>query len=72
MRFLMSFILILLLSGCASKREVINISLPCEVKTRLRPSPKKDDLMDSLREIFIYLEGLESDLKFCKGELNGR
>ncbi len=71
MKFLMSFILILLLNGCAYQKEVVTILLPCEVETRLRPVPKQDPL-ENLKEIFIYLEGLESDLKFCKGELNGR
>lgn len=71
MRFLMFFILILLLSGCAIKKEVDVILVPCEVPTRLRPVPKQDRL-ENLKEIFIYLEGLENDLKFCKGENDGR
>lgn len=69
MKFCMPFILILLLSGCA--KEVVTIVIPCEVQTRLRPMPKEDAL-ENLKEIFIYLEGLENDLKFCKGDLNGR
>ncbi|ANV98558.1 hypothetical protein BBW65_07010 [Helicobacter enhydrae] len=60
---------ILLLSGCA--KEVVTIMLPCEVKSAHRPTPKQDRL-ENLKEIFVYLEELENDLKFCKGELNGR
>lgn len=70
MRLLMLFIA-LLLSGCAIKKEVIYIPVTCEIESRSRPLPKNDPL-ENLKEIFIYLEGLESDLKFCKGELNGR
>ncbi|HIY43576.1 hypothetical protein [uncultured Helicobacter sp.] len=50
---------------------MITILVPCEVPTRLRPVPKQDPL-ENLKEIFIYLEGLENDLKFCKGEIDGR
>lgn len=68
MRYLMPFIL-LLLSGCG--REAVTIMLPCSLPSGERPTPKLEAL-ENLKEIFIYLEGLERDLKFCKGDLNGR
>lgn len=68
MRYLMPFML-LLLSGCA--KEAVTIMLPCSLPSQERPTPKLDSL-ENLKEIFIYLEGLERDLKFCKGDLNGR
>lgn len=71
MKFLMLFILILLLSGCALRNDREVIVIPCEVKLKERPTPKLDPL-ENLKEIFIYLEEIEEDLKFCKGGNHGR
>lgn len=66
---------LLLLAGCSTKQpEIIfkEVLVPtkCDVKQRNRPQQQKN-IGKYLTEILIYVEGLERDLTYCRGEVSG-
>ena len=65
-------VLVVMLSGCASKIEYVD--RPVEVKVPVKcelEMPKKPDVVisvDGLRSVLVYTELLECTLKKCRGE----
>ena len=65
-------VLVVMLSGCASKIEYVD--RPVEVKVPVKcelEMPKKPDVaisVDGLRSVLVYTELLECTLKRCRGE----
>lgn len=57
------------LYGCAQKLEYKEVFLPqkCEVSKKTRP-PYTQNLSEDVKNILIYTELLEADLKLCLGE----
>lgn len=65
-------VLVVMLSGCASKIEYVD--RPVEVRVPVKcelEMPKKPDVaisVDGLRNVLVYTELLECTLKRCRGE----
>ena len=65
-------VLVVMLSGCASKIEYVD--RPVEVRVPVKCElgmPKKPDVaisVDGLRSVLVYTELLECTLKRCRGE----
>ena len=65
-------VLVVMLSGCASKIEYVD--RPVEVRVPVKcelEMPKKPDVaisVDGLRSVLVYTELLECTLKKCRGE----
>ena len=65
-------VLVVMLSGCASKIEYVD--RPVEVRVPVKcelEMPKKPDVVisvDGLRSVLVYTELLECTLKRCRGE----
>ncbi len=65
-------VLVVMLSGCASKIEYVD--RPVEVRVPVKcelEMPKKPDVaisVDGLRSVLVYTELLECALKRCRGE----
>ena len=65
-------VLVVMLSGCASKIEYVD--RPVEVRVPVKcelEMPKKPDVVisvDGLRSVLVYNELLECTLKKCRGE----
>ena len=65
-------VLVVMLSGCASKIEYVD--RPVEVKVPVKcelEMPKKPDVVisvDGLRSVLVYTELLECTLRKCRGE----
>ena len=65
-------VLVVMLSGCASKIEYVD--RPVEVRVPVRcelEMPKKPNVaisVDGLRSVLVYTELLECTLKRCRGE----
>ena len=65
-------VLVVMLSGCASKVEYVD--RPVEVRVPVKcelEMPKKPDVVisvDGLRSVLVYTELLECTLKKCRGE----
>lgn len=67
MRFLALSLGVIILSGCATQYKEVKIPVKCEIPARVKPAQKGNEV-DQLKAILIYTEGLERDLKFCRGE----
>lgn len=61
--------LTIFLSACSQPTVVfkeVKVPVKCDVPSRHRPVMNNKDSVTYLREVLIYTEGIESDLKFCK------
>lgn len=67
MRLLTLALGVIILSGCATQYKEIKIPIKCEIPPRVKPEQKGSEV-EQLKEILIYAEGLERDLKFCRGQ----
>lgn len=72
---LSTFFIIMSFIGCGIKQpEVlfteVYVPTKCDVKERKRP-PQQKNFSAYLAELFVYVEGLERDLAYCRGEGNG-
>ncbi len=65
-------VLVVMLSGCASKIEYVDRPVEVRVPVKCEPEmPKKPDVVisvDGLRSVLVYTELLECTLKRCRGE----
>lgn len=62
-------ILMLFMKGCAEPRIVykeVKVPIKCDVKERSKPV-KNGNVLEFLKEVLIYAEGLEKDLDYCRG-----
>lgn len=57
----------IIVSGCATQYKEVKIPVKCEIPPRIKPAQKGSEV-EQLKAILIYAEGLERDLKFCRGE----
>jgi len=58
------------LQACAAAdypKEVL-IPIKCDIPKREKHSFDKSAIVDSLKSLLIYTEGIETDLAFCRGE----
>ena len=70
-RGFMLTIALTLLTGCAevTKREAVYITTKCKTKPIPKPTPSKESsISQEVAEILQYIELLEKDLEFCRGE----
>lgn len=67
MRLLILTLGLIILSGCATQYKEVKIPIKCEIPPRVKPEQKGNEV-EQLKAILIYTEGLERDLKFCRGE----
>lgn len=60
----------LFLSACASVSYPKEVLIPtkCDIPARARPIFDNSAIVDSVKNLLIYTETLESDLAFCRGE----
>lgn len=58
-----------LISGCSFTTGYREVKIPvkCDVPERERPK-RNTSQVHYLKDILIYVEGLENDLAFCRGE----
>ena len=63
-------LLLLALGGCTTtKREAVYIPTKCKTKPIPKPTPSKDSsISQDVVEILQYIELVEHDLAFCRGE----
>ena len=57
------------MKGCAEPKVVfkeVKVPIQCDVKERKKPL-KNTNMLEYLKEVLIYAEGLEKDLAYCKG-----
>lgn len=57
------------MKGCAEPKVVfkeVKVPVACDVKERKKPL-KNTNMLEYLKEVLIYAEGLEKDLAYCKG-----
>lgn len=66
MRWICILTLILLISGCSQYKQVL-IPVACEISQRERPK-SSGDMIEDIKAILIYSEGIEQDLDFCTGK----
>lgn len=59
---------LIILSGCATQYKEVKIPIKCDIPARVKPEQKGSEV-EQLKAILIYAEGLERDLKFCRGEI---
>lgn len=58
------------MKGCAEPKVVykeVKVPIQCDVKPRKKPL-KNANVIEYLKEVLIYAEGLEKDLNYCKGK----
>ena len=67
----LTVLMALVLSGCATKVRYKEVLVPqkCEVSTKTRPLYTKNVVRD-FKNVLIYTELLEQDIKICKGGKN--
>ena len=63
-------VLVLVLGGCTTtKREAVYIPTKCKTKPIPKPTPSKESsISQDVAEILQYIELVEKDLAFCRGE----
>lgn len=57
------------MKGCAEPKVVfkeVKVPVACDVKERKKPL-KNANMLEYLKEVLVYAEGLEKDLAYCKG-----
>jgi len=61
--------IVTLLSGCSftTKYNEVKIPVKCDVPEREKPK-RGNSQVHYLKDILIYVEGLENDLAFCRGK----
>lgn len=68
---LISFFMVVgaLISGCSftTRYNEVKIPVKCDVPEREKPK-RGNSQVHYLKDILIYVEGLENDLAFCRGE----
>lgn len=58
------------MKGCAEPQVVykeVKVPVACDVKERKKPL-KNANVLEYLKEVLVYAEGLEKDLNYCKGK----
>lgn len=58
------------MKGCAEPKVVfkeVKVPVACDVKERKKPL-KNANVLEYLKEVLVYAEGLEKDLNYCKGK----
>lgn len=58
------------MKGCAEPKAVfkeVKVPVACDVKERKKPL-KNANVLEYLKEVLVYAEGLEKDLNYCKGK----
>lgn len=61
-------VLVIVMFGCAKPVVVykeVNVPVRCDVPERHKPK-KSNNLVEYLRDVLIYSEGLEQDLDYCR------
>lgn len=57
-------------SGCSTPQVVykeVKVPIKCDVSARKKPAKNANTIL-YLKELLVYVEGLERDLSYCKGE----
>lgn len=69
MRLISVFLVLLLLSSCASQNHIkyVNVPVKCNAKMPLKPLSKNENDFEYAKETMIYLRECESTLKMCLG-----
>ena len=61
--------MLFLCSGCYAQVRYKDVYVPvkCDVKIRKKPT-NNGDLVQYMKELLIYVEGIERDLAYCRGD----
>ena len=67
MRLVILFLLVpLLVSGCFKVFVPVKVPTKCEIPERHLPDLTSKDIVENIRQVFIYSNLLKKDLEFCR------